>query len=191
MLVIFCKFDHCSMSHFLLLTYLQACRSCSSAVEFKGIVIKSEFLPTLQVIWDKHGSLFDEDTVRSKDIRACALESLAKLNITLQNTTGRTLTDSRVDEIRSIVSDLQRLGLRVDWLIPVVKKAATLQRSKPFIKSIMALDKEKAEIDKKEKEFLALSAKIKQELEDERAHLSAMIPFPEVIDLDDCLGSGM
>ncbi|KMT10115.1 hypothetical protein BVRB_5g118780 [Beta vulgaris subsp. vulgaris] len=172
-------------------TVMQACRSCSSAVEFKGIVIKSEFLPTLQVIWDKHGSLFDEDTVRSKDIRACALESLAKLNITLQNTTGRTLTDSRVDEIRSIVSDLQRLGLRVDWLIPVVKKAATLQRSKPFIKSIMALDKEKAEIDKKEKEFLALSAKIKQELEDERAHLSAMIPFPEVIDLDDCLGSGM
>ncbi|KMT10112.1 hypothetical protein BVRB_5g118750 [Beta vulgaris subsp. vulgaris] len=168
-----------------------ACKTCSSTLNFEGVEIKSELLPTLQTIWARHGSLICKDTVCSKDMRACALESVAKVMITLQNTTGKTLTDSQAADIKSILSDLQRVGLKVDWLVPTVEKALKLLKSKPMIESITLLDKKRAQVDKEEKEFLARTKKVKQELEDSMACLSARIPFPELIDLDDCLGDGL
>ncbi|XP_048501669.1 uncharacterized protein LOC125497972 [Beta vulgaris subsp. vulgaris] len=170
---------------------MPACKTCSSTLNFEGVEIKSELLPTLQTIWAKHGSLISEDTICSTDMRACALESVAKLMITLQNTTGKTLTDSRAADIKSILSDLQRVGLKVDWLVPTVEKALELQKCKPMIESIMLLDKKKAQVDKEEKEFLARIANVRQELEDSMACLSARIPFPELIDLDEFLGDGL
>uniref|UniRef100_A0A803L892 DUF295 domain-containing protein n=1 Tax=Chenopodium quinoa TaxID=63459 RepID=A0A803L892_CHEQI len=95
-----------------------ACINCSSTVKFEGVDIKVELLPTLESIWVKHGSLFSEATVSNKRIRACALELLAKLIISLKITKGRSLTDSQADDIKSAMFDLQRVGLKVDWLTP-------------------------------------------------------------------------
>lgn len=79
----------------------------------------------------------------------------------------------------------------MDWLVPTVEKTLKLQRRKPLIESIMLLDKKKAQVDKEEKEFLARTAKVKQEIEENVACLSARIPSSEIIELDDCLGSGL
>ncbi|CAO2836395.1 unnamed protein product [Amaranthus hypochondriacus] len=162
---------------------------CSVTVNFEGVEINSELLRTLQAIWLKFGSPIGKETVRSKPILACVLESLARLIITLQNTTGRSLTDTIVDDISSTFSDLQRAGLKVNWLAPTVEKALNLHKSKPEIESIMLKSKRKAQIDKEVREFLARTTKEKQELEDDIANLRARIPFPtELIDLDDKLG---
>ncbi|KAL2935857.1 F-box protein SKIP23, partial [Bienertia sinuspersici] len=58
----------------------------------------------------------------NKAMRAYALESVAKLVITLQNTTGKSLSVDQADDIRATMSDLQRVGLKVDWLVPAVEK---------------------------------------------------------------------
>ena len=119
---------------------LQAC--CSVTVNFEGVKINSKLLPTLQAIWAKHGSLIGKETVRSKPILACVLESSARLMITLQNTMGRSLTDFVVDDITSTLSNLQRAGLKVNWLAPTVEKALNKRKSRPEIESIMVKTQE-------------------------------------------------
>lgn len=181
----------CFIAFLLLHKCLQACERCSSTVKFQGVNVKSELLPTLNTIWAKHGSLFCDKTVHSKDLRACALELLAKLVITLQNTTGRSLTESQANDMRLMLSDLERVGLKVDWLAPTVEKALKLPKIKPVVESITALDKKRARIEQEEKEFLARSAKVKKEIEEDMASLSAGISSTEIIDLDHCLGVGL
>lgn len=109
---------------------LQTRKTGSSTVHFEGVDIRSEFLPTLETIWAKHGTLFGKNSVRSKAMRAYALESLAKLNITLQRAKVKDLTDSTVDEIQLILDDLNRVGLKVDWLAPMVEEAKTQHNEK-------------------------------------------------------------
>ena len=145
-------------------------------------------MPILQNISEKHGSLIGENTVRSNDQRACALESVAKLVTTLHNTEGKSLSDSQTSEIRFILNDLKCTGLKVNWLDQIVEKVMKLQENKPIIESILTLDKEIAKVEEEKRKFLAYSASKIQNLEEEKAALSAKISFPiERLDLDDCL----
>ncbi|KNA19290.1 hypothetical protein SOVF_062740 isoform A [Spinacia oleracea] len=168
--------------------------ACEPNIGLQGLEslgIRPNLLPTLQMIWNKHGNLIGEKTVRSKVMLTLTLESLANIIIFLQKTTLRTLTDSLAQELASNLHDLQCVGLKVDWLVAFVEWVLTLHKSKPLIESIMAINKSKAQIDEKEREFLARSAKVKQELDEKKACLSAKLPFPEPIDLDQCLGEGL
>lgn len=150
---------------------LQTRKTGSSTVNFEGVDIRSEFLPTLETIWAKHGTLFGKNSVRSKAMRAYALESLAKLNITLQRAKVKDLTDSTVDEIQLILDDLNRVGLKVDWLAPMVEEAKTQHNEKKLrMERIKML-----RIDMEEKEFMERSAKKRRELEEKMTRLSTGI----------------
>lgn len=144
---------------------------------------------TLQ-IWNKHCNLVGKGFVRSKGILACALELLAKMIKDLENTTLRTLTDDLAEEIGAVMSDLQLLGLKVDWLVPFVERALILQKYKPLIESIIAIDEEKARVEEEE-EFLERNPRKKRKLEENRASLSATLRVLEPIDLDESLAEGL
>lgn len=128
--------------------------------------------------------------MRSKGILACALELLAKMIKDLENTTLRTLTDDLAEEIGAVMSDLQLLGLKVDWLVPFVERALILQKYKPLIESIIAIDEEKARVEEEE-EFLERNPRKKRKLEENRASLSATLRVLEPIDLDESLAEGL
>uniref|UniRef100_A0A803L891 F-box domain-containing protein n=1 Tax=Chenopodium quinoa TaxID=63459 RepID=A0A803L891_CHEQI len=171
-----------------------ASKDCESNHKFQSLEsldIKPNLLSTLQLIWNKHDILVGKYTVQSKDMLTCALESLAKLIITLQNTTARTLTDSLAKDLESVLYDLHCARLSVGWLVPFVQRALALHKNKPLIEYLMAIDKEKAQVDKEERDFLARTAQVKQELEERRACLSAKISIPEPINLDQSLGEGL
>ena len=55
---------------------------------------------------------------------------------------GRSLTDFVVDDITSTLSNLQRAGLKVNWLAPTVEKALNKRKSRPEIESIMVKTQE-------------------------------------------------
>ncbi|KMT12962.1 hypothetical protein BVRB_4g090440 [Beta vulgaris subsp. vulgaris] len=177
--------DHASVTPVMASTEL-----CEPSINFlQGLKIRSDLLVTLQ-IWNKHCNLVGKGFVRSKGILACALELLAKMIKDLENTTLRTLTDDLAEEIGAVMSDLQLLGLKVDWLVPFVERALILQKYKPLIESIIAIDEEKARVEEEE-EFLERNPRKKRKLEENRASLSATLRVLEPIDLDESLAEGL
>lgn len=107
---------------------------------FEGVYIRSNLVPALQKIWAKHGNIVEGSSVHSKDMLACILESLAKVIIILQSSSGRTLTKSQCDYAYSVLLDLLQAHLKVEWLVPFVEKARVLYQSKPLIDGLAEID---------------------------------------------------
>ncbi|XP_021733493.1 uncharacterized protein LOC110700284 isoform X2 [Chenopodium quinoa] len=71
----------------------------ATMVKFQGVDIRPDLLPILQKVWEKYEDV-EGSRLQSCDIKAAALESLAKMI------------------------------LKVDWLVPFVEKALSLQKQK-------------------------------------------------------------
>lgn len=164
-------------------------------MKFEGVYIRSDLIPTLQKIWAKHGNIAERSIVRSKNMLACALESLAEVIKILQSSSGNSLTKSQYDYTSSVLMDLLQLHFKVEWLVPYVEKARNLYRSKPLIYGLTELEKNIARVEgmqvKLVKELKNLE-KVRNELKEEKSLLSQKIQIKEhEYDLNQCIGEGL
>ncbi|XP_056686250.1 uncharacterized protein [Spinacia oleracea] len=187
-----------SVSRAYITSITQSSRSENSTVKFEGLDIRSTLLPTLQSLWFKHGNLVENSTISNGDIIARALESLATAVLILEENSARALSDSQADYLSSTLSDLRCMQFKVDWLGPYVEKAIELHKSKPLMMPLMdTLDTlghcktRVAERISKLLEELAQLDKMDDELEEDMANVSKMIPFSGNVDLDKPLGAGL
>ncbi|XP_021762678.1 F-box protein SKIP23-like [Chenopodium quinoa] len=167
-------------------------KSVASKVTFEGVDIKSDLVSTLQKIWAKHGNVVEG--VQSKDMLKCVLKSLAKAVIILQSSSGRTLSKEQCSDLSSVLMDLKRLQLRVEWLEPFVEKAIKLHQSKPMVDALEDLEKYIARTKEMKIKFtkeLANLEEVEKELEEDKTLISKEIPIVGQIDLDQCIGDGM
>ncbi|XP_021733492.1 uncharacterized protein LOC110700284 isoform X1 [Chenopodium quinoa] len=101
----------------------------ATMVKFQGVDIRPDLLPILQKVWEKYEDV-EGSRLQSCDIKAAALESLAKMIVILQTNNMESLTDDQANYLASTMSDLQFMQLKVDWLVPFVEKALSLQKQK-------------------------------------------------------------
>ncbi|KMT10107.1 hypothetical protein BVRB_5g118700 [Beta vulgaris subsp. vulgaris] len=113
-----------------------------SKTKFQGFDVSSQFLPILKNIWDNHGNILEGNPIRSCDLVAWALESMAKVVILLQNTSGRSLNNSDAEYLCATLFDLQLMQFNVSWLVPDVVKALKLNEG--------IADREKLEVSSRE-----------------------------------------
>lgn len=121
---------------------MQSLESGVSKTKFQGVDVSLDLLPTLKKIWDKHGNILEGHPIRSNNLVSWALESIAKMEILLENTSDRSLNDSQADYLSSTLFDLQLVRLDVSWLAPSVEKALQLHKGVSIRQKLEALQKE-------------------------------------------------
>lgn len=164
-----------------------------SKVNFQGVDVNSDVLPTLNKIWAKYGNIVEGCTVHNKDIVAWALESLAKVVILLQSNTGKSLNDYQVDYLNVILCDLKMMRLKVSWLVPFVERASTIPKGtvSQFQDSLEEIEKVKSQMEEMRTKFLVELGGLEQRLNDLRKIVSERLSVSGLVDQDKCLGEGL
>ncbi|KAK9666260.1 hypothetical protein RND81_14G172100 [Saponaria officinalis] len=169
-------------------------QSYTATTKFEGFDIRSDLVPILQKIWRNHGNIIEHSTIRSGDIIARALESLATMVQILDNNLVESISDCQADYLSTTLSDLEFMGFKVRWLGSFVEKAVKLHKSKPLVDSLKKL----TDLSSQVKECRAILrdevAKLTEEenkLKKEMAKVSKLIPFSGQVKLNEPLGSGL
>ncbi|KNA07215.1 hypothetical protein SOVF_173890 [Spinacia oleracea] len=145
---------------------------------FKGLNVRSDLAPILREIWVKHGNILDGCTMRNGDIVARALESLAAIVLSLENSTGSSFTKEEVNYLRSTLADLQHMKLNVEWLVPSVEKATDSYKARELVSTLEVIGKVKVRASETKEVLLAELAKVEklaQEAENVELHLSSWL----------------
>ncbi|XP_074285266.1 uncharacterized protein LOC141610875 [Silene latifolia] len=161
--------------------------------KFEGLEIRSDLIPTLQKIWQKHGNIIKDSIVRSGDIVARALESLAIMVRILEDNPAQSLSDSQADYLTSTLSDLRNICFKVYWLVSFVEKALKVHRSKPLVESLNNLSQLSSQVKERRAILLDEVAKLNEEenkLKEEMGKISKMIPFSGQVKFDEPIGAG-
>ncbi|KAH9615455.1 hypothetical protein KSS87_021370 [Heliosperma pusillum] len=166
----------------------------SDFARFEEFDIRPDLVPTLQKIWQKHGNILENSAVRSDDIIARGLESLATMVRILSDNSALSLNDSQANYLVSTLSDLRYIRFKVDWLVPFVEKAEKLHKSKPLVESLNNLSQLSSQA--KERRAMLLDELTKLDVEEnqrkeEMAKVSKMIPFCGQVKFDELLGTGL
>ncbi|KAH9615443.1 hypothetical protein KSS87_021358 [Heliosperma pusillum] len=166
----------------------------SATTKFVGYDIRSDLMPTLQKIWQKHGNIIEYSIVRNSDITAKALELLATMVRILEDNSALSLSDSQADYLRSTLSDLSCIGFRVCWLSSFVEKALKVHSSKALVESLNNLSQSSSQVKKRKRILGDELAKLNEEenkLKEEMAKVSKMIPFYGQVKSDEPIGVGL
>ncbi|KAK9666255.1 hypothetical protein RND81_14G171700 [Saponaria officinalis] len=172
----------------------KSCEGDSTTTKFEGFDIRSDLVPALQKIWRNHGNITENSTMRSGDIIASALESLATMVQILKNNSVESLSDCQADYLSSTLSDLQCMRFRVHWLTSFVEKAVKLHKSKALVDSLNNQSQLRSQVKERKAVLLDEIAKLMKEenkLMAEMAKVSKLIPFSWQVKLDEPLGSGL
>ncbi|XP_056685155.1 uncharacterized protein [Spinacia oleracea] len=148
----------------------QSNRSDNLTVKFEGFDIRSSLVPVLQNVWSRHGNIVENSIIRSGDLIAKALESLANVILILEGNSVRSLNDCQVDKLGSTLSDLRCFHFKVDWLVPCVENAIELHKLG---------------------QIRAQTAEKRLKLLEELAFQIWKLPFNGNVDLDQLLGGGL
>ncbi|KAH9621667.1 hypothetical protein KSS87_013990 [Heliosperma pusillum] len=105
-------------------------KSDSATTKFEGLDIRSDLDPSLHNIWRKHGNIIKDSILRSAEIVARALESLATMVRILEDNLAQSLSDSQADYLSSTLSDLKCIRFKVYWLSSFVDKALKIHKTK-------------------------------------------------------------
>ncbi|XP_074285272.1 uncharacterized protein LOC141610878 isoform X2 [Silene latifolia] len=168
-------------------------KSDSSTTKFEGLDIRSDLVQTLQKIWQKHGNIIKDSTVRSGDIVARALESLATIVRILEDNPAQSLSDGQADYLRSTLSDLKCIRFKVCWLVSFVEKVLLVHKSKPLLESLNNLSQLSSQVEERRTILLHEVAKLhleRNKLKEETAKVSKMIPFSGQVKFDEPIGAG-
>ncbi|KAH9615453.1 hypothetical protein KSS87_021368 [Heliosperma pusillum] len=168
--------------------------SDNATAKFEGFDIRSDLVPTLQKIWQKHGNIVENSIMRNRDINARALESLATMVRLLEDNTAHSLSDSQADYLASTLSDLRCICLKVYWLVPYVQKAIKVYKSKSSVESLNNLSQLSSQVKKRKAIVLDELAQLGTEenkLKEEMEKVSQLIPFCGQIKLEEPLGAGL
>ncbi|KAL2935721.1 putative selenide water dikinase [Bienertia sinuspersici] len=152
--------------------------------------IKSNLVPTLQNIWAKHGNILEECKIRSGDLIAKTLESLATTVLILQRSCGRSLNNIQAEYLKATLSDLQHMQCKVDWLVPFIEKALAVHLCKPAVDFLKEFDEAKSRAKETKLKLLDELAKL-DEVEEDMKFIFEKIPRLEYVDLDESLGEGI
>ncbi|KAK9666267.1 hypothetical protein RND81_14G172800 [Saponaria officinalis] len=169
-------------------------RSDTVTTKFNGFEIRSDLVPILQRIWQKHGNIIERSTMRSGHIIARALESLATMVQILENISVQSLRDCQADYLSSTLSDLRIMSFRVHWLGSFVEKAVKLHKSKPLVDSLNKLADLTSQVKERRAILLNEVTKLTEEenkQKKEMAKVSKLIPLSGQVKLDEPLGSGL
>ncbi|XP_074285271.1 uncharacterized protein LOC141610878 isoform X1 [Silene latifolia] len=164
----------------------------STTTKFEGFDIRSDLIPTLQKIWRKHENIIKDSIVRSGDIVARALESLAIMVRILEDNPAQSLSDSQADYLTSTLSDLRNICFKVYWLVPFVEKALKVHRSKPLVESLNNLSQLSSQVKERKTILLDELAKLNDEenkLREEMAKVSKI--FYGQVNFDEPIGAGL
>ncbi|XP_074285281.1 uncharacterized protein LOC141610883 isoform X2 [Silene latifolia] len=137
--------------------------SCSATTKFEGLDVRSDLVPTLQKIWRKHGNITKDSIVRSNDIIARALESLATVVQILEDNLAESLSDSQADYLSTTLSDLKCIRFKVCWLVSFVEKALKIHKSKDLMESLNNLSQLSSQIKERKSVILDEVAKLNEE----------------------------
>ncbi|XP_074285262.1 uncharacterized protein LOC141610871 isoform X2 [Silene latifolia] len=181
---------------------LKACTSSATKSQtsehatskFEGFDIRSDLVPTLQKIWQKHGNIVEKSIMRNSDIISRALESLATMVLLLEDNTAHSLSDSQADYLASTLSDLRCICFKVYWLVPYVQKAIKIHKSKSSVESLNNLSLLSSQVKKRKAVLLEELDKLgteKNKLKEEMEKVSQLIPFCGQLKLDEPLGAGL
>ncbi|XP_074285254.1 uncharacterized protein LOC141610865 isoform X2 [Silene latifolia] len=168
--------------------------SDSATSVFEGFDIRPDLVPTLQKIWQKHGNILENSAVRSDDIIARGLESLATIVRILGDNSALSLNDNQANYLVSTLSDLRYIRFKVDWLVPLVEKAEKLHKSKPLVESLNSLSQLSTQAKKRRLVLLEELTKLDVEenkRKEEMAKVSKMIPFCGQVKFDEPLETGL
>ncbi|KAH9615457.1 hypothetical protein KSS87_021372 [Heliosperma pusillum] len=168
-------------------------KSDSQTTKFEGLDIRSDLVQTLQKIWQKHGNIIKDCTVRSVDIVARALESLATMVRILEDNSAQSLSDGQADYLSSTLSDLKCIRFKVSWLVSFVEKVLLVHKSKPFVESLNNLSQLSSQVDERKTILLDKVPKLDEEqnkLKEEMAKVSENIPFLGQVKFDEPIGAG-
>lgn len=151
---------------------IQSLETGVSKTKFQGVDVSSDLLPTLTRIWAKHGNVLEGPTVRSNDLIAWSLESMAKVAVLLENTSGRSLNDSEADYLSSTICDLQLMRLNVSWLVPSVVKALymhkVLAKKENLEETLKEIEKVTTQVTDMKTKFIAEVGGLEQMLDEQR-----------------------
>ncbi|KAK9666253.1 hypothetical protein RND81_14G171600 [Saponaria officinalis] len=166
----------------------------SAIAKFEGLDLRSDLVPTLETIWRNHGNIIENSSMRSGDIVASALESLATMVQILDENSAESLSDCQADYLSSTLSDLQCIRFNVSWLIPYIEKAVKQHKSKPLLDSVNNLSQLISQVKERKAILLDKVAILREEenkLTGVMAKVSKMIPFSGVVKFDEPVGSGL
>ncbi|KAH9615454.1 hypothetical protein KSS87_021369, partial [Heliosperma pusillum] len=166
----------------------------SATTKFEGLDIRFDLVPTLQKIWLKHGNITKDSIVRSGDIVARALESLATMVQILENNPVQSLSDSQAEYLSSTLSDLRSIRFRVCWLVSFVEKALKVHKSKDLVESLNNLSLLSSQVKERRAILLGELANLNEEenkLKEEMAKVSENIPFSGQVNFDEPIGAGL
>ncbi|XP_074285283.1 uncharacterized protein LOC141610884 [Silene latifolia] len=169
-------------------------KSESATAKFEGLDIRSDLVPALQKIWRKHGNVTTDSIVRSSDIIARALESLAIMVHILEDNLAESLSDSQAEYLSSTLSDLKCLRFKVYWLVSFVEKALKVHKGKDLVESLNNLSQLSSQVKERKSVILDELAKLNDEenrLKEERAKVSKMIPLYGQVKFDEPIGVGL
>ncbi|KAH9615448.1 hypothetical protein KSS87_021363 [Heliosperma pusillum] len=169
-------------------------KSDSATTKFEGLSIRSDLVPTLQKIGRKHGNITKDSIVRSGDIIARALESLATVVRILEDNLAQSLSDSQADYLSSTLSDLKCIRFKVDWLVSFVEKALKVHKSKDLVESLNNLSHLSSQVKERKTVILDEIAKLNDEenkLKEEMAKVSKTIPLYGQVKFDEPIGAGL
>ncbi|XP_074285270.1 uncharacterized protein LOC141610877 [Silene latifolia] len=166
----------------------------TATTKFEGLDVRSDLVPTLQKIWRKHGNITKDSIVRSGDIVARALESLATMVQILEDNPAQSLSDIQADYLTSTLSDLRNICFKVYWLVSFVEKALEVHRSKPLVESLNNLSQLSSQAKERRAILLSELANLNEEenkLKEEMAKVSKRIPFSGQVKFDAPIGAGL
>ncbi|XP_074285269.1 uncharacterized protein LOC141610876 [Silene latifolia] len=169
-------------------------KSYTATTKFEGLDIRSDLVPILQKIWHNHGNIVKDSIVRSGDIVARALESMAAMVQILEDNPIQFLSDSQADYLNSTLSDLRNICFKVHWLVSYVEKALKVHKSKPLVESLNNLSQLSSKVKERRAILLGELANLDEEenkLKEEMMKVSKMIPFSGQVKLDEPIGAGL
>ncbi|KAL9232053.1 hypothetical protein vseg_007200 [Gypsophila vaccaria] len=172
----------------------KSCQNDSATTKFEGFEVRADSIPTLQKIWQKHGNIVENSTMRSGDIIARALESLVTIVQILDNNSVESLSDFQADYLSSTMSDLKVMRFKVEWLSSFVEKAVKLHKSKPLVDSLNKLSQLSSQVKERRAILLDKVANLTDEenkLKKEMAKVTKLVPFAGQVKFDEPLGSGL
>ncbi|XP_074285265.1 uncharacterized protein LOC141610874 [Silene latifolia] len=169
-------------------------KSDTATIKFEGLDIRSDFVPSLQKIWRKHGNIIKDSILRSGDIVARALESLATMVQILENNPVLSLSDSQADYISSTLSDLKNIRFNVNWLVSFVEKAIKVHNNKSSVEALNNLSQLSSKVKERRAILLEELAKFNEQenkLKEEIGKVSKMLPFSGPVKFDEPIGAGL
>ncbi|XP_074285332.1 uncharacterized protein LOC141610919 [Silene latifolia] len=173
---------------------IKSCKCDSATTKFEGLDIRSDLVPTLQMIWRKHGNIIKDSILRSADMIARALESLATMVRILEDNLAQFLSDSQADYLSSTLSDLKCIHFRVYWLNSYVDKALKIHKSKSLVESLNNLGQLSSQVSERRAVLLDELAKLNDEenkLKEAMEKVSKMLPFSGQVKFDEPVGAGL